>query len=220
MGMILHQCIVSECVLTCFSILLQVDFTKCAGFFCILGIVVFVTGIITAIVLSFKYVSMTLHLVIYTKIVIRSFNCCFLCSFFQVPWLHMLYAGIGAIAFTLVCLIKQIEFSFTFFGRLWFCMGTLFTLSILKSLLCICVFLNISFWPIILNCSSGTGSTPSAQRNMCLPPSPFMWTLSRSSSSSCKLLDLQRDRSLDLFCADLMALLFMHYAVSSQSMPY
>lgn len=115
----------------------------------------------------------------------------------------MLYAGIGAIAFTLVCLIsihKQIEFSFTFFGRLWFCMGTLFTLSILKSLLCICVFLNISFWPIILNCSSGTGSTPSAQRSTFLPPSPFMWTLSRSSSSSCKLSDFQRDRSLDILC--------------------
>lgn len=99
----------------------------------------------------------------------------------------MVYASIGAIAFTLVCLIKQTEFSFTFFGRLWFCMGTLFTLF--------SVFLNISFWPIILNCSSGTGSTPSAQRSTCLPPSPFMWTLSRSSSSSCKLSDLQRDRS-------------------------
>ncbi|XP_048056558.1 transmembrane BAX inhibitor motif containing 1a isoform X1 [Megalobrama amblycephala] len=58
---------------TIFCFQTKVDFTKCAGFFCILGIVVFVTGIITAIVLSFKYV----------------------------PWLHMLYAGIGAIAFTL-----------------------------------------------------------------------------------------------------------------------
>lgn len=36
----------------------QVDFTKCRGFFCVLGIVVFVTGIITVIVLSFKYVSL------------------------------------------------------------------------------------------------------------------------------------------------------------------
>ncbi|KAJ7396496.1 Protein lifeguard 3 [Pitangus sulphuratus] len=51
----------------------QVDFTSCPGLFCVLGIVVMVTGIITAIVLSFKYV----------------------------PWLHMLYAAIGAIAFTL-----------------------------------------------------------------------------------------------------------------------
>lgn len=44
------------------------DFTKCSGFFCVLGIVVFVTGIITAIVLSFKYVSMTLHLVFAQKL--------------------------------------------------------------------------------------------------------------------------------------------------------
>ncbi|KAK4817602.1 hypothetical protein QYF61_020268 [Mycteria americana] len=50
-----------------------VDFTSCPGLFCVLGIVVMVTGIVTAIVLSFKYV----------------------------PWLHMLYAAIGAIAFTL-----------------------------------------------------------------------------------------------------------------------
>ncbi|XP_056315626.1 transmembrane BAX inhibitor motif containing 1a [Danio aesculapii] len=58
---------------TVFCFQTKVDFTKCSGFFCVLGIVVFVTGIITAIVLSFKYV----------------------------PWLHMLYAAIGAIAFTL-----------------------------------------------------------------------------------------------------------------------
>ncbi|XP_026069884.1 protein lifeguard 3-like isoform X2 [Carassius auratus] len=58
---------------TVFCFQTKVDFTKCTGFFCVLGIVVFVTGIITAIVLSFKYV----------------------------PWLHMLYAAIGAIAFTL-----------------------------------------------------------------------------------------------------------------------
>lgn len=35
----------------------QVDFTSCPGLFCVLGIVVMVTGIVTAIVLSFKYVS-------------------------------------------------------------------------------------------------------------------------------------------------------------------
>lgn len=58
---------------TVFCFQTKVDFTKCAGFFSILGIVVFVTGFITVIVLSFKYV----------------------------PWLHMLYAAIGAIAFTL-----------------------------------------------------------------------------------------------------------------------
>ncbi|XP_033993142.1 transmembrane BAX inhibitor motif containing 1a [Trematomus bernacchii] len=58
---------------TVFCFQTKVDFTKCQGLFCVLGIVVFVTGIITTIVLSFKYI----------------------------PWLHMLYAGIGAIAFTL-----------------------------------------------------------------------------------------------------------------------
>ncbi|XP_066520029.1 transmembrane BAX inhibitor motif containing 1a [Hoplias malabaricus] len=58
---------------TVFCFQTKVDFTKCAGLFCVLGIVMFVTGIITAIVLSFKYI----------------------------PWLHMLYAAIGAIVFTL-----------------------------------------------------------------------------------------------------------------------
>uniref|UniRef100_A0A8C6KTI6 Transmembrane BAX inhibitor motif containing 1 n=1 Tax=Nothobranchius furzeri TaxID=105023 RepID=A0A8C6KTI6_NOTFU len=58
---------------TVFCFQTKVDFTKCQGLFCVLGIVVFVTGIITAIVLSFKYIL----------------------------WLHMLYAAIGAIAFTL-----------------------------------------------------------------------------------------------------------------------
>uniref|UniRef100_A0A3Q3X4A2 Uncharacterized protein n=1 Tax=Mola mola TaxID=94237 RepID=A0A3Q3X4A2_MOLML len=51
----------------------KVDFTKCHGLFCVLGIVIFVTGIITAIVLSFKYIL----------------------------WLHMLYAALGAIVFTM-----------------------------------------------------------------------------------------------------------------------
>ncbi|KAM3667758.1 protein lifeguard 3 [Ammospiza nelsoni] len=60
-------------VVTIFCFQTKVDFTSCPGLFCVLGIVVMVTGIITAIVLSFKYV----------------------------PWLHMLYAAIGAIAFTL-----------------------------------------------------------------------------------------------------------------------
>ncbi|KAI7807834.1 transmembrane BAX inhibitor motif containing 1a [Triplophysa rosa] len=58
---------------TVFCFQTKVDFTKCAGLFSVLGIVVFVTGIITVIVLSFKYI----------------------------PWLHMVYAAIGAIAFTL-----------------------------------------------------------------------------------------------------------------------
>ncbi|XP_010013520.1 PREDICTED: protein lifeguard 3, partial [Nestor notabilis] len=58
---------------TIFCFQTKVDFTSCPGLFCVLGIVVMVTGIVTAIVLSFRYV----------------------------PWLHMLYAAIGAIAFTL-----------------------------------------------------------------------------------------------------------------------
>lgn len=37
----------------------QVDFTSCTGLFCVLGIVMTVTGIVTAIVLSFKYVSVS-----------------------------------------------------------------------------------------------------------------------------------------------------------------
>uniref|UniRef100_A0A3B4Z5Q4 Protein lifeguard 3-like n=1 Tax=Stegastes partitus TaxID=144197 RepID=A0A3B4Z5Q4_9TELE len=58
---------------TVFCFQTKVDFTKCQGLFCVLGIVMFVTGIITAIVLSFKYML----------------------------WLHMLYAALGAIAFTM-----------------------------------------------------------------------------------------------------------------------
>lgn len=58
---------------TIFCFQTKVDFTKCQGLFCVLGIVVLVTGIITTIVLSFKYI----------------------------PWLHMVYAAFGAIAFTL-----------------------------------------------------------------------------------------------------------------------
>ncbi|XP_017275802.1 transmembrane BAX inhibitor motif containing 1a [Kryptolebias marmoratus] len=58
---------------TVFCFQTKVDFTKCQGLFCVLGIVMFVTGIIAAIVLSFKYIY----------------------------WLHMVYAGLGAIVFTL-----------------------------------------------------------------------------------------------------------------------
>uniref|UniRef100_A0A3P8YEL7 Transmembrane BAX inhibitor motif containing 1b n=1 Tax=Esox lucius TaxID=8010 RepID=A0A3P8YEL7_ESOLU len=60
-------------VVTIFCFQTKVDFTSCGGLFCVLAIVVMVTGIITAIVLSFKYV----------------------------PWLHMLYAAIGAVVYTL-----------------------------------------------------------------------------------------------------------------------
>ncbi|KAG9340804.1 hypothetical protein JZ751_019995 [Albula glossodonta] len=60
-------------IVTMFCFQTKVDFTSCGGLFCVLGIVVMVTGIITTIVLSFKYI----------------------------PWLHMLYAAIGAIVYTL-----------------------------------------------------------------------------------------------------------------------
>ncbi|KAL2081492.1 hypothetical protein ACEWY4_023345 [Coilia grayii] len=58
---------------TIFSFQTKVDFTACGGLFCVLGIVMMVTGIIAAIVLAFQYI----------------------------PWLHMLYAAIGAVVFTL-----------------------------------------------------------------------------------------------------------------------
>ncbi|KAL0963748.1 hypothetical protein UPYG_G00310460 [Umbra pygmaea] len=58
---------------TIFCFQTKVDFTSCGGLFSILAVVVMVTGIITAIVLSFQYV----------------------------PWLHMLYAAIGAVIYTL-----------------------------------------------------------------------------------------------------------------------
>ncbi|XP_035860937.1 transmembrane BAX inhibitor motif containing 1a isoform X2 [Sander lucioperca] len=58
---------------TVFCFQTKVDFTKCQGLFCVLGIVMLVTGIIATIVLSFKYIL----------------------------WLHMLYAAMGAIVFTM-----------------------------------------------------------------------------------------------------------------------
>lgn len=58
---------------TIFCFQTKVDFTSCTGLFCVLGIVMMVTGIVTAIVLSFKYIY----------------------------WLHMVYAALGAICFTL-----------------------------------------------------------------------------------------------------------------------
>ncbi|MGH0139917.1 UNVERIFIED_CONTAM: hypothetical protein FKN15_004113 [Acipenser sinensis] len=60
-------------IVTVFCFQTKVDFTSCGGLFSVLGIVLFVTGIITAIVLSFKYI----------------------------PWLHMLFAALAAIVFTL-----------------------------------------------------------------------------------------------------------------------
>lgn len=42
---------------TIFCFQTKVDFTSCTGLFCVLGIVMMVTGIVSAIVLAFKYVS-------------------------------------------------------------------------------------------------------------------------------------------------------------------
>ncbi|XP_072473863.1 protein lifeguard 3 [Notamacropus eugenii] len=71
LAMIITAIVTIAVTIFCFQT--KVDFTSCAGLFCVLGIVLTVTGIITAIVLAFKYVY----------------------------WLHMLYAALGAIAFTL-----------------------------------------------------------------------------------------------------------------------
>nr|CAI9714189.1 unnamed protein product [Rangifer tarandus platyrhynchus] len=58
---------------TIFCFQTKVGFTSCTGLFCVLGIVMMVTGLITAIVLAFKHIY----------------------------WLHMAYAALGAICFTL-----------------------------------------------------------------------------------------------------------------------
>ncbi|XP_029981302.1 protein lifeguard 3-like [Sphaeramia orbicularis] len=58
---------------TLFCFQTKVDFTSCGGLLCIVSVLLVVLGIVTAVVLSFKYV----------------------------PWLHMLYAAIGAIVHTL-----------------------------------------------------------------------------------------------------------------------
>ncbi|XP_049450099.1 protein lifeguard 3-like [Epinephelus fuscoguttatus] len=58
---------------TVFCFQTKVDFTSCGGFLCIASVMLLIIGIVTAIVLSFQYV----------------------------PWLHMLYAAIGAIVYTL-----------------------------------------------------------------------------------------------------------------------
>ncbi|XP_061468973.1 protein lifeguard 3-like isoform X1 [Rhineura floridana] len=60
-------------IVTVFSFQTKVDITSWRGFFCILAIVLTVTSIVTAIVLTCKYMY----------------------------WLHMLYSAISAIAFTL-----------------------------------------------------------------------------------------------------------------------
>ncbi|XP_051937479.1 protein lifeguard 3-like isoform X3 [Hippocampus zosterae] len=58
---------------TVFCFQTKVDFTSCGGFLCIAAILLVIIGTVTAIVLSFHYV----------------------------PWLHMLYAAVGAIIYTL-----------------------------------------------------------------------------------------------------------------------
>ncbi|XP_077392157.1 protein lifeguard 3-like [Festucalex cinctus] len=58
---------------TVFCFQTKVDFTSCGGFLCIAAILLVILGTVTAVVLSFHYV----------------------------PWLHMLYAAIGAIVYTL-----------------------------------------------------------------------------------------------------------------------
>ncbi|XP_068615093.1 protein lifeguard 3-like [Brachionichthys hirsutus] len=58
---------------TIFCFQTKVDFTSCGGFLSIAGILLVIIGIVTAVVLSYRYV----------------------------PWLHMLYAAIGALVYTL-----------------------------------------------------------------------------------------------------------------------
>ncbi|XP_071771942.2 protein lifeguard 3-like [Centroberyx gerrardi] len=58
---------------TIFSFQTKVDFTSCGGLLCILSVSLMIVGIVTAVVLCFKYI----------------------------PWVHMLYAAIGAIVYTL-----------------------------------------------------------------------------------------------------------------------
>ncbi|AWP12888.1 putative protein lifeguard 3-like [Scophthalmus maximus] len=58
---------------TVFCFQTKVDFTSCGGLLSVAAVLLMIIGIVTAIVLSFQYV----------------------------PWLHMLYAAIGAIVYTL-----------------------------------------------------------------------------------------------------------------------
>ncbi|KAG6930217.1 protein lifeguard 3 [Chelydra serpentina] len=60
-------------IVTIFCFQTKVDFTSCTGLFCVLGIVVLLTSIVTAIVLYYKYIQ----------------------------WVHMVFAAVVAIVFTL-----------------------------------------------------------------------------------------------------------------------
>lgn len=103
-------------LMTCFSS--QVDFTSCGGLLCIAAVLLMIIGIVTAVVLSFQYVR-----TLWSNSLIYSLYSCFsvwavaelsrvYLTYFtfrrlayvtqQVPWLHMLYAAIGAIIYTLV----------------------------------------------------------------------------------------------------------------------
>lgn len=61
----------------------QVDFTSCTGLFCVLAIVMVVTGIITAIVLAFKYVSVPAELGSVNPVLRADF---LYISVWQAPW--------------------------------------------------------------------------------------------------------------------------------------
>lgn len=93
------------------------------------------------------------------------------CLSFQIYWLHMLYAALGAIVFTLVSFpFGEFHASFwlvvvSFSSALWFLRSSWRTTR--------------SYW-------SGTGSTPSVQRSTCSLRSPSTSTSSRSSCSCCK----------------------------------
>ncbi|KAM8858206.1 protein lifeguard 3 [Synchiropus picturatus] len=69
MGITMIVCV----TVTVFCFQTKVDFTSCSGLLCIASILLTIVGIVTAVVLSFKYIS----------------------------WVHMLYAAIGAIVYTL-----------------------------------------------------------------------------------------------------------------------
>lgn len=102
----------------------QVDFTSCGGFLCIAAILLMILGIVTTVVLTFQYVRRRLvkffnlfRLLLFlgvrrsgsvgcisvTDFTFRGRSCVTL----QVPWLHMLYAAIGAIVYTLVSLFHH-----------------------------------------------------------------------------------------------------------------
>lgn len=121
--------------MACFS--LQVDFTSCGGLLCIAAVLLMIIGIVTAIVLSFQYVR-----TLWSNALIYSLYSCFSvwgaaarkgmcvcvcdwglsCVTQQVPWLHMLYAAIGAIVYTLVSLYWHEFKHFSF--ALWDCWVT------------------------------------------------------------------------------------------------